>query len=731
MTLPATHRSPMRAPRHAEAAGPIRAAASRLLREFFAIMTGSPPPGRSRLAQFVLTPVVFLAGLPVVGLPTACGWGALMCLAIALEIGRPRNAAAPRFWPRGAWLADAGYAVAAVDLTMFHTGPAQTFGVTLFGVVMFATLVRHYAEPRSLLLNLAPQIAGLALVQAAAALQLTLTGHAPLIVTLVASPYAVFWVFKVLQNDLQRSVSSVREAALAAQKAARDAEEAYRIARMAEQLAGVGHWRFDVNTATTTWSDAIFEIYGLDADKGVPSLGTMLALYAPEDRSKLQTAFMAAMQEGKPYSVGAKLLTRDGRARHVIANGAAEYGSDGAISAVLGTLLDVTEAYERQADLDQSRSEYRLLAENSIDVIMNLGAGAAILYVSPSCHRYGYAPSELIGTNFLDYVHPDDLPALSQAAAQFEVSGEIAGIGKREYRLRTKDGSWIWFEGNPASVRDAKGALQSVVTSLRDISHRKALEADVLAAKEEAERANRAKSEFLANMSHELRTPLNAILGFSEMIQLGLAPDKCQTYSEMIHRSGHHLLSLINDILDLSKIEAGKMVLSETAVDLAQLIAECVSAMRPKASEGQLQLVLEIMEYLPPLRADARALRQILLNLISNAVKFTAPAGEVRVSAMISPAGELELCVRDTGVGIAEADLTRVFESFGQGRHDVVTAERGTGLGLPIVRGLVELHGGRIVLESTVHVGTAVTIWLPAARVCSGDSGNSRAADAA
>lgn len=235
--------------------------------------------------------------------------------------------------------------------------------------------------------------------------------------------------------------------------------------------------------------------------------------------------------------------------------------------------------------------------------------------------------------------------------------------------------------------------------------------------KTESDRANKTKSEFLANMSHELRTPLNAIIGFAELLQSRLVSGKDEEYFGLINRAGHHLLSLINDILDLSKIDAGKFVLTEAEFDVRILIGDCIQSMQPRANQGGLLLHSDWAEDLPNVFADERCLRQILLNLLSNAIKFTRPGGEVRASALIDATGEMRLEVRDNGVGIAQDDQERVFESFGQGRHDIVAEERGTGLGLPIVRGLVEAHGGRVALESTAGKGTRVTVFLPADRV--------------
>ncbi len=235
-----------------------------------------------------------------------------------------------------------------------------------------------------------------------------------------------------------------------------------------------------------------------------------------------------------------------------------------------------------------------------------------------------------------------------------------------------------------------------------------------------AQTASNAKSDFLANMSHELRTPLNAIIGFSEMLDSDVFAARRAEYAGLINSSGRHLLSLINDILDLSKIEAGRFAPRDGVVDMRALVLESVALLSAKAHEGGITLASEIADGLPTVRADDRAVRQMLINLTSNALKFTPHGGLVVVFAQLEADGGISFGVSDTGVGIAEDDRTRVFESFGQGRHDSLTFERGTGLGLPIVKGLGEAHGGRVTLESEIGQGTCVTVFLPASRTIPG-----------
>ncbi len=240
-------------------------------------------------------------------------------------------------------------------------------------------------------------------------------------------------------------------------------------------------------------------------------------------------------------------------------------------------------------------------------------------------------------------------------------------------------------------------------------------------ARHRAEAASQAKSEFLANMSHELRTPLNAILGFSEIMKGevfgSLGSPQYIEYAGHIHGSGQHLLGLINDVLDLARIEAGRFVVRAIEINMRDAIANAATLFEVRAMQGKVDVKLEVENGLPLLLADERAMRQILLNLISNAVKFTPEGGTVTVFARRSGGGGMEFGVSDTGVGIDPADIDTVFEAFGQGQHDVATREKGTGLGLPIVRGLVEAHGGKVRLASELGKGTTVTCVFPRERL--------------
>lgn len=235
-----------------------------------------------------------------------------------------------------------------------------------------------------------------------------------------------------------------------------------------------------------------------------------------------------------------------------------------------------------------------------------------------------------------------------------------------------------------------------------------------------AQIAGRAKSQFLSHMNHELRTPMNAILGFSEIIQaksFGADVEKYAEYATIIHDSGEHLLSLIDGMLDLAKIDAGKLSLREADVDLRLLIVDAIDREEENARRARITLTSEVARGLPDVYADERGLRQIVANLLSNAMKFTQANGRVTIFAHVEPDGRLALGVADTGIGIAHEDKEHVFERFGRGRHDVTEELKGTGLGLAVVKGFAEAHDGSVVLESQIGSGTRVTVYLPRNRV--------------
>jgi PAS domain S-box-containing protein len=287
-----------------------------------------------------------------------------------------------------------------------------------------------------------------------------------------------------------------------------------------------------------------------------------------------------------------------------------------------------------------------------------------------------------------------------------------------------KDGTRRQLRWSNVALPDSEGNLAMIVCIGFDITDEHQAEMSLIKAKNEAEQANRAKSEFLANMSHELRTPLNAILGFSQVIRDRHFGDDIARYSQYaanIHDSGEMLLALISDILEMSKLEAGKLKLAEEVVDLEKVVESCRTMVAGRAQDGG----IAITSLLPPspirLRGDQRALKQILLNLMSNAIKFTHSGGSVSISLAKADSGEIQLTVADSGIGIKPSALAKVFQPFYQIDHAATRAKGGTGLGLAISKHLAELHGGTIAIDSKIGIGTTVTVTLPAARAVNQD----------
>ena len=366
---------------------------------------------------------------------------------------------------------------------------------------------------------------------------------------------------------------------------------------------------------------------------------------------------------------------------------------------------------------------YRLLARNMTDVISRHGRNGAVLFVSPAAEPlFGVRTGELAGHGLFDRVHVADRPAYLTALADAAALGEGRSVEFRIRRgggLEPDAGHFVWVEMRCRPLDRATDTPNTdaceVVAVLRDVSERKAQERTIEIAQAESERANAAKSRFLATMSHELRTPLNAIIGFSEMLtndSLVFDTARKHEYAKLISDSGRHLLSVVNGILDMSKMETGNFEITPEPFMPAQVIASCCDLLALKARDSGVEIKTRIAFDLPEVVADRRAFNQILINLISNAIKFTPRGGRVTVSA-ICDGSKFAVAVEDTGVGIGEDDLPRLGEAFFQARASYDRRHDGSGLGLSIVKGLVQLHGGDIDIRSRLGEGTRVTVRLP------------------
>ncbi|MBI2253978.1 MAG: PAS domain-containing sensor histidine kinase [Proteobacteria bacterium] len=442
-------------------------------------------------------------------------------------------------------------------------------------------------------------------------------------------------------------------------------------------------------------------------------------LYAdPGQRERLLSKIAAT---GNLTNEMSEIVRRDG-IRLWISESASMHGLGTPQAVLIGTVIDITALVASQQALQEAEERYRGLFENAVDgnFISSLdgkmiGANHALARIN------GYeTPTELIAAVnniaiewYVDPKRRNDFVALA------ERDGFVRNFESEIYRHKTRER--IWISETARLVRGSDGRPSHFEGTVIDITERKSFERQLMLARRDAESSNRAKTEFLASMSHELRTPLNAIMGFSELITLMTRNSdpgsRIHEYAGDIHASARILFRLIEEILDYSKLESGKAIIEESAVDLAEIMRQCVTMLSARAAKGDIALELALPPDLPRVRGDQRRLLQIVLNLLANAVKFTPAGGKVSVSAGCEPDGSLIFGVADTGIGISAKDIERIFEPFVQADRSAFHQQEGTGLGLAICRSLVELHQGRIEIASQPGQGTHVRVLLPPGRV--------------
>jgi two-component system, cell cycle sensor histidine kinase PleC len=385
--------------------------------------------------------------------------------------------------------------------------------------------------------------------------------------------------------------------------------------------------------------------------------------------------------------------------------------------AILSAMTDITARKRAEREVQRSQKLFATVFQASPDVLsLSTLKDGRYVDVNDSFLRIaGLERDAVIGRTVAELdVFPD--PAFRRRLAETLRRDGVAR--DMETLVRGRGGELRTLSISAEVIRSDEQELLLGVG--RDITDRQREAEELRQSKEAAELANRSKSEFLANMSHELRTPLNAILGFSEVIREQLfGPIGVPRYAEYardIHNSGEHLLQIINDLLDLSKLEAGKVELHEEALSLPRTVEDCLRLVRGRASGAGVALAVAVPETLPALRADARLLKQILINLLSNAVKFTPARGRVSVTARLAE-GAIEIVVADTGIGMSASEIKVALSPFGQVDGSLGRKHEGTGLGLPLARSLTELHGGSLRVDSSPGQGTTVTVRMPATRV--------------
>ncbi|MCW2246686.1 two-component system cell cycle sensor histidine kinase PleC [Azospirillum fermentarium] len=533
-----------------------------------------------------------------------------------------------------------------------------------------------------------------------------------------------------------------------AQAALLDREE---LLNLAMHGANDGLWDWNPITKDLYLSARLLSIIGFDRDTVRTTTHEWLKLVHPDDRAHYEARVTEHLKGLTPHFEDTyRVAGPAGSYRWVLARGLALRRADGMAYRMVGSIADVTEIKRRETALAASEARFRSLIQAAGTIILVIGPDGCVQEANREAVRALMPEKEgetwRPGCAWQDLIPADGAFAQVMAVA---LSGQT--IRNAELVWRTAQGeerAVLWNmtalpapggDGPPAIIcagqditrrRSAELALRGMNDALEvrvaertqaliaEIKERERAEAALLRAKEMAESASRSKSDFLANMSHELRTPLNAIIGFSSMMEaemLGpLGLPKYQEYAGVIVTSGEHLLAVINDILDIAKIEAGKFAINPEPLNVCDAVEGCCVLVRDQTGEGGVEVSFACDGATPVIHADPVRVKQIVLNLLSNAVKFTPAPGEVHLSVGPDPAtGGVVITVADTGIGMSTADLAVALEPFGQADNRLARRAGGTGLGLPLARAFTERHGGRLELESREGAGTTVRVHLP------------------
>ncbi len=475
--------------------------------------------------------------------------------------------------------------------------------------------------------------------------------------------------------------------------------------RLVAQVANDAIWDWDLVSDTVEWNDHIQTLFGWPAAEVTADSGWWTGRIHSEDRARVMDAIHAVIHgDGQAWRDEYRFRCRDGSYAVVDDRASVIRGAEGRPQRMIGAMTDITQRRQAEQALRRSEEHFRALTEKGSDLTTIVDSTGVVRYASPShLTALGYRPEDMIGHAAAEFVHPEDMVTLVRA-----VGGSI-GDAAIEYRFRHADGSWRVLESRVNDLR-ADPAVGGMVVNSRDVTDRKRAEAELQRAKEAAEAASRVKSEFVANMSHEIRTPMNGILGMTELALDTALDAEQREYLETVRASGEWLLTLLNDVLDFSKVEAGRVALDPAEFPLRAMVEETLRILTPRALSKGLSLSWTIDPDVPEgVVGDPGRLRQVLVNLIGNAIKFT-PQGDVtlHVSTASLPESPLVLrfAVRDSGIGIAPGQQAAIFDAFVQADGSASRQFGGTGLGLAICRELVALMGGEIGVESAPGSGS-------------------------
>jgi PAS domain S-box-containing protein len=491
--------------------------------------------------------------------------------------------------------------------------------------------------------------------------------------------------------------------------------------RYARAVSGTndGLWDWNIRTGLNYFSPRFEQILGYEEGELEPVLQTFLDLLHPDDNERTSDAISAHLETHVPFNVEYRLRCKDGGYKWINARGQAIWNEQGEPILMAGLITDISEKKEAEASLIESEAKYRDLVETSQDLIWKCDAEARFTYLNPAWEQdIGYPLEEMLGRPFTEFLL-EQMPEVH--LAEFASHLEGGGVRGHEIIYVSKSGEHVHLLFNAVPLRDRNGAIIGTQGTANNITYRKRAEEKLSIAKKEAEKSNKAKSAFLANMSHDLRTPLTAITGFSGMMKehiFGpLGDPHYEEYANDIQDSGNLLINMIDSILDLSKVEAGKYELIEENINIPLSIKVSVKMLNKQAEDKKIRLVNSCKPDLPKFYGDEKAVTLVINNLLSNAVKFTPEKGEVTVSAWKCKHNRINVQVSDTGIGMSREDITKALNPFEQVDNEHSRRHEGTGLGLSLCSRFIDLHDGEMSIESEIDKGTTVTVSFPPERV--------------